>query len=148
MANRLFSLFAPFLWDLEQNKNVRLTGLVVNGTDVPIDTSGSGWEISGGVSNAQMVAYNRIAGAYIPAIIDGDTVRLRHLFTTRLTVDAQGATAAGSFKPASYTVATLPSASTHGAGAIIYVSNETGGAVPAFSDGSVWRRCTDRAVVA
>ena len=45
----------------------------------------------------------------------------------------------------SYTVATLPSAAT--AGGMIYVSNETGGAVPAFSDGTNWRRVTDRAVV-
>ena len=31
--------------------------------------------------------------------------------------------------------------------AMIYVSDETGGAVPAFSDGTNWRRVTDRAVV-
>ena len=47
----------------------------------------------------------------------------------------------------SYTVATVPSASTAGAGATIYVSNESGGAVLAFSDGTNWRRVTDRAVV-
>lgn len=29
----------------------------------------------------------------------------------------------------------------------IYVSNEFGGAVPAFSDGTNWRRCTDRAII-
>ncbi len=46
----------------------------------------------------------------------------------------------------SYTVAGLPSAAT--AGQMIYVSDETGGAVPAFSDGTNWRRVTDRAVVA
>lgn len=46
----------------------------------------------------------------------------------------------------SYTVAGVPSASV--AGGMIYVSNETGGAVPAFSDGTNWRRVTDRAVVA
>lgn len=46
----------------------------------------------------------------------------------------------------SYTVAGLPSAGT--AGQMIYVSDETGGAVPAFSDGTNWRRVTDRAVVA
>jgi|GEM_PF-5855439 len=46
-----------------------------------------------------------------------------------------------------FTVAGLPSAATSGAGAIAYVSNETGGAVQAFSDGTNWRRCTDRAVV-
>jgi len=32
-------------------------------------------------------------------------------------------------------------------GLLIYVSDETGGAVPAFSDGANWRRITDRAVV-
>jgi len=46
---------------------------------------------------------------------------------------------------ASYTVTTLPSPSV--AGTLIYVSNESGGAVPAFSDGLAWRRVTDRAVV-
>lgn len=50
-------------------------------------------------------------------------------------------------KVGTYTVATVPSASTAGAGAMIYVSDETGGAVIAFSDGTDWRRMTDRAVV-
>lgn len=50
-------------------------------------------------------------------------------------------------KSGSYTVATVPSASSAGAGARIYVSNESGGAVTAFSDGTNWRRVTDRAVI-
>jgi hypothetical protein len=33
------------------------------------------------------------------------------------------------------------------AGRLIYVSDESGGAVVAFSDGTNWRRLTDRAVV-
>lgn len=45
----------------------------------------------------------------------------------------------------SFTVAGLPSASTAGAGAIAYCSNETGGAVLVFSDGTNWKRVTDRA---
>jgi hypothetical protein len=45
----------------------------------------------------------------------------------------------------SYTTSTLPSAAV--AGAMIYVTNETGGAVPAFADGTNWRRVTDRAIV-
>jgi hypothetical protein len=45
----------------------------------------------------------------------------------------------------SYVVANLPDASV--AGQMIYVSDETGGAVMAFSDGSNWRRITDRAIV-
>lgn len=47
----------------------------------------------------------------------------------------------------SYTVSTVPNAGKMGAGCMIYVSNESGGAVPAFSDGTNWRRVTDRAVV-
>lgn len=45
-----------------------------------------------------------------------------------------------------YTVATVPSAATYVRG-LIYVSDETGGAVPAFSDGTNWRRVTDRAII-
>ncbi|KRE12005.1 hypothetical protein ASE63_20000 [Bosea sp. Root381] len=45
-----------------------------------------------------------------------------------------------------YTVAGLPAASV-GAGQIVFVSDETGGAVLAYSDGAQWRRVTDRAVV-
>jgi len=47
----------------------------------------------------------------------------------------------------SYTVGTVPNASTVGAGSMIYVSNESGGQVPAFSDGTNWLRFTDRAVI-
>lgn len=46
----------------------------------------------------------------------------------------------------SYTVATLPSASTYD-DSIIMVSDETGGTTPAFSDGTNWRRVADRAIV-
>ena len=46
----------------------------------------------------------------------------------------------------SYTVATLPDATEFEAHTI-YVSDETGGATIAFSDGTNWRRVQDRAVV-
>lgn len=46
----------------------------------------------------------------------------------------------------SYTVVGVPTASSWAQG-IIYVSDETGGAVLAFSDGTNWRRVTDRAVI-
>ena len=48
---------------------------------------------------------------------------------------------------ASYTVGTAPTPTTN-AGALIYVTDDIGGAVPAFSDATNWRRVTDRAVVA
>lgn len=50
------------------------------------------------------------------------------------------------FQAKTYTVDTLPEASDYPRG-VVYVSDETGGAVLAFSDGSDWRRVTDRAVV-
>lgn len=46
---------------------------------------------------------------------------------------------------ASFTVSTLPSAAV--AGKLIFVTDESGGAVPAFSDGTNWLRITDRAIV-
>ena len=42
----------------------------------------------------------------------------------------------------------LPSANASGAGSMIYVSDDVGGATLAFSDGTIWRRVTDRAVIA
>ena len=45
----------------------------------------------------------------------------------------------------SFTVASLPNAGIPGQ--MIYISNESGGSTMAFSDGSNWRRITDRAVV-
>ena len=45
----------------------------------------------------------------------------------------------------SYTVAKLPTVTA--APGYIFVSDEAGGPVPAFSDGVNWRRCTDRNIV-
>lgn len=52
----------------------------------------------------------------------------------------------GPFVLSSYAVANAPDATLY-TGGLIYVTDETGGAVPAFSDGTNWRRVTDRAVV-
>lgn len=52
----------------------------------------------------------------------------------------------GTLQLKSYTVDQLPSASP--AGQFVYVTNEVGGAIPAFSDGTNWRRVSDRALVA
>jgi hypothetical protein len=45
------------------------------------------------------------------------------------------------------TKASLPSAAATGSGSILFVTDESGGAVLAFSDGANWRRVTDRAIV-
>lgn len=60
----------------------------------------------------------------------------------------QAATRAAFNAPAQlalFTVAGVPAAVPEGM--LIYVTNESGGPVPAFSDGAVWRRVTDRAII-
>jgi hypothetical protein len=46
-----------------------------------------------------------------------------------------------------YTKAKAPSAATAGNGAMIYVTDATGGAQPFVSDGAAWRRFSDRSVL-
>lgn len=75
-----------------------------------------------------------------PVTDDGKPASLELVEIIQRLVDQVGTNSTGI-----YTVATLPSASP--AGRWAYVSDETGGAVMAFSDGTDWRRCTDRAVV-
>jgi hypothetical protein len=52
----------------------------------------------------------------------------------------------GPLKHKSYTVAGVPAAASHTA-STIYVSDESGGATIAFSDGANWRRVQDRAII-
>jgi len=46
-----------------------------------------------------------------------------------------------------FTVLTVPDATKGPSNKMIYVSDEAGGSVLAFSDGINWRRVTDRAVI-
>ena len=80
-----------------------------------------------------------LAGVSLPqTMVDMFLLQMLALFREVLT--KQGAALP------SFTVAGLPSAAGN-TGRMVYVSNEAGGAVPAFSDGVSWRRVTDRAVV-
>lgn len=67
--------------------------------------------------------------------------------TDLLQVDSDGsAQFVGPVGLVSYAKASLPAAGSYNA-SMVYVTDEAGGAVPAFSDGTNWRRVTDRAVV-
>lgn len=69
--------------------------------------------------------------------------------TPQATLDVGGTIAAsGPVRPGSYTVATVPSAVSSGAGACIFVSDEVGGATLAFSDGAGWKRVSDLTPIA
>jgi hypothetical protein len=67
--------------------------------------------------------------------------------SNRLRIDANKIDLLLPAKMPSFTVAGVPSASTLGAGSIIYVSNEAGGATLAFSDGANWKRVSDLATI-
>lgn len=80
---------------------------------------------------------------------DGKPTKLGALLVRTLNemVERTGGKAGQAFGPLpEYAVSALPSAIANER-MLIYVSNESGGAVPAFSDGTNWRRVTDRAVV-
>ena len=53
----------------------------------------------------------------------------------------------GAVRVKSVAKASLPSASAQGAGSILFVPDDVGGATLAFSDGSSWRRVADLAVI-
>jgi hypothetical protein len=114
---------------------------------------GSAYANCGGVNFVAEADFASSKSAYFRiATIDGGT------WGERLRVRANGDVGigtsspavkldvAGPVRPASYTVASLPSASGI-AGAIIFVSDAMGGGIPAFSDGTDWRRLDDRAVI-
>lgn len=74
-------------------------------------------------------------------IADSDFQRYLDDITGRLNTNLLGA----QVQLPSYTASTLPVATT--AGGMIFVTDEVGGAVPAFSDGLDWRRVTDRTII-
>lgn len=62
-------------------------------------------------------------------------------------VPATTLTVEGPARVGRYVKSSLPATNIDGAGALIYVWDDAGGAVLAFSDGTNWRRVTDRAVI-
>lgn len=72
--------------------------------------------------------------------------KLWELWFSKLTKEVNAARGEEPLILPSYTVATVPDEATY-INTMIYISDESGGAVPAFSDGTNWRRVTDRAII-
>lgn len=96
-----------------------------------------------------MTIASKPAQGVVVGRVQGDSVYLTEAFQVfldeleqRLNANVLG----DSVLVPSYTVAAAPDASVW-SGGTIFVSNESGGAVLAFSDGTNWRRVTDRAVI-
>lgn len=110
--------------------------------------------------NADNINAGTLADARIPSTIARDTEVAAAVTAHEALADAHpvyareasAATISGAwvystpFTLPSYTVAGVPAAATYTAG-LAYISNESGGAVVAFSDGTNWRRLTDRAII-
>ena len=97
------------------------------------------------------IALHTFGGNYPIQLNQNGNVRLKVHTNGNVGVHEAAPTAplhvGGAVRVGTYTAATLPSAAVSGAGSIVYVSNESGGATLAFSDGTNWRRAHDRAVV-
>jgi len=75
------------------------------------------------------------------------TEMVNHAFRLNQALTVDGAeTMEKPFILVPYTVITVPTAASW-LGGLIYVTDETGGATVAFSDGTNWRRVQDRVVV-
>ncbi|MFZ1681626.1 MAG: DUF2793 domain-containing protein [Rhizobiaceae bacterium] len=121
-------------------------------------TSGSGAAITlnGGASQAQLLQY---AAGTLYLLTNGAALNIQATGANaviRLWASGNQVLSASPVKVEStvplrlpqYAVAALPSAAASGAGALVHVTNDIDGGVVAFSDGSIWRRVTDRAAVA
>lgn len=95
--------------------------------------------------NGSINSYDRSASAWKNLAIQSAATTFAISGTTVFTISATGLASTVPIGVPSYTVAGVPSAAL--AAQIIYVSNESGGAVLAFSDGTNWRRVTDRAII-
>jgi len=122
------------------------TALVLNGT-----TLGFGTIVTAGIANSAVTyakMQNASGGTRILGRASGSSGVYAEIAATtngQVLKRSGGSLLFGNVETVSFTVSTLPSAST--AGQMIYVSDESGGAVIAFADGTNWRRLTDRAIV-
>lgn len=108
--------------------------------EVAMNTGGD-W--AGKITNASATGLGLIVeaeGATLLRVVDTGAA------ATIVEVSPDDVVANKPLKLARYTVADLPAAGSHD-GAMVYVTDEAGGATPAWSDGAAWRRMSDGAVV-
>jgi len=88
-----------------------------------------------------------MAGQFILRI--ADILRLKQclLHNNAFKADVSDAVDTVSAQLPNYVVLDVPDPTTSALGSLIYVTDESGGQVPAFTDGTNWRRVTDRAII-
>jgi hypothetical protein len=108
--------------------------------EVDMNTGGD-W--AGKITNASATGLGLLVeakGATLLRVVDAGAA------ATIVEVTAAHVVANKPLKLARYTVASLPAAASHDGG-MVYLTDEAGGGVPAWSDGAAWRRMSDGALV-
>ncbi|MGB3625355.1 MAG: DUF2793 domain-containing protein [Henriciella sp.] len=134
------NLGEPGLSGMVVNGNLRMRSLAPMFILMESDEDNTFWNFVVGAGTVSLRRNNAFPGAL--QLRETQEVGLSRTPRLGMQLDSNGPIA-----PKSYTVAALPAASI-GEGAIVYVSDETGGPTLAFSDGADWRRTSDNAVVA
>lgn len=119
------------------------------GFDIINSTDGQNWRVTGSPANFKV--RDHTAGLDKFLLNAGSSGTGYIINTPRFGVGTASPTTqlhvGGPLRIGTFAKASLPDAVATGAGTILMVSDETGGPVPAFSDGTNWRRVTDRAIV-
>jgi len=123
---------------------------------LPYLTSADGWSLADITDDARslmskdsvadMLTFLGIVIYTAEQVRDTIATFIQNGFGINWTHDDAGDTLTPDITMPTYTVATVPDAVAN-VRRWIYVSNEAGGATPAFSDGAAWRRVSDLAVV-
>ena len=154
LGNPPTGLTTIYTWDGSQEVLTEDTSEVVVGKFIRLAAGGDWYQIASINPNVSVTVTDFYsigsfpigAGALLVAIVDPPPP-----LSGTGALDAFSDSIAETFnteplEPASFTVSSLPSASER-EGRMIYVSNASGGSIPAFSDGIDWRRVDTRAVV-
>ncbi len=119
------------------------------GFDILNSTDGQNWRVTGSPSKFKIRDHTSALDKF--EILPGASgnINFRNFGSVGVGTAAPTTTlhVVGPVRVGQFSIATLPLASSTGAGTIAYVSDASGGSILAFSDGVNWRRSDTRAVI-
>lgn len=145
LTNKTIDGDANTLRDINTSQ-IKASSKTGDDTRLVTGTAGSSGTLLQWDSAGNAVSSGAAIGDYLTSVAAGLTY-LSVASAEMIYLPLAGGLLTGPVRLPTYTVAGVPDAATYITG-LIYVSNETGGATPAFSDGTNWRRVSDRAIVA
>ncbi|MEZ5997557.1 MAG: DUF2793 domain-containing protein [Hyphomonas sp.] len=119
------------------------------GFDILNSTDGQAWRVTGSPTNFKVRDHTATLDKFLlyPGAAGAGAIVNTPYFGIGTAAPTAQLHVNGPVRIGAFAVTALPDAAATGQGAVILVTDETGGAVPAFSDGTDWRRVTDRAIV-